>query len=198
MIIGTILDLPNIAPDSWEIFWDLWNSYSKPMVKVKKTVNQEESVGDQDLWRGIEIYRKSFNLSYSLPFVDIKPFLPLMYDQLKSLDITGIQTIRLIQSLRDVGAHSDNRKDEWNIRYMFYCQDPTNQWYYTPIDDKQNRKFLKLPDQSKWFSYNDKYCLHGSVFKPDHPKILLQIYCESNPELIEKGIKKYPEYVIEI
>lgn len=59
MLIFTPIDLPLIQPDDWDIFWDIWNTHSAPLIKVKKNTDISlAEVGSDNIWTGIDIYKK--------------------------------------------------------------------------------------------------------------------------------------------
>lgn len=202
MIIATPLDLPPIEPDSWDIFWKIWDNYSDKL--VKKLVNVEDSrskIGDDSVWTGLDIYNKfDVKVSWDAPFYDISGDLPKMHNAISMLPIPNIYRVRIIHSLKDVLPHTDDNLDAWKIRFLFYCEDTSSQWYFTkPRINETEKTFLNYPPDTKWFAYNDKRCWHGSVYRPEYPKYLMQIFAYGNPiSLVNSSIEKYKNYTIEL
>lgn len=201
MLIFTPMDLPKIEPDNWDVFWDIWNTHSAPLTKVNQ--NTETSIapiGSDDIWTGIDIYNKYNNtMPYTAPYVDIEHALPNMYKALLSIS-TDVYRVRLLQSQTNILAHTDNNKDRWNIRAFLYGDTAPNQWYFTkPYDSHGERTYIKMPTDTNWFMYNDKYCWHGTDFEPNHKKILIQVFCidPKLTKLIDNGTQKYKEYTLE-
>lgn len=200
MLIFTPVDLPKIEPDNWDIFWDIWNKHSKPLVKVKK--NTEISIADigtNDIWTGIDIYNKYNNLMpYIAPYVDIEHLLPNMYKLI--LTIPDVYRVRLLQSQTSIASHTDNDKDRWNIRAFLHGDKAQDQWYFTkPYDSNGQRTYIKMPLDTNWFMYNDKHCWHGTDYDPSNKKILLQAFCldPKLTNLIDTSTQKYKEYTLE-
>jgi hypothetical protein len=202
MIIATPLDLPIIKPDNWETFWDIWNTSSADLVKVKQNVDSSVTkIGDSGVWKGIDIFSAgSIQTSWSAPFVDIKETLPELYNSICKLPIRNIYRVRLIESRLDVLPHTDDGLDKWSIRAYFNYTDPEPQWYFTKPNDSLGAKYyFRLPPETNWFAYNDKHCWHATNYNPNHPKILLQIYMVDNPRmLVYNSMIKYKEHTVSL
>lgn len=202
MIISTPLDLPKIAPDSWEVFWKIWNQYACNLVKVRKNINLSKSpIGKNNAWKGFDIY-KPLNLptAWDAPFYDIKYDLPKLYQSILNLPFKYIHRVRIVSSLLSIGSHTDDNTDKWAVRAFLKHDDPDSQWYFTaPIPNDVNKQFLQMPSDTNWFAYNDKHCWHGTIFNPKYPKILVQLFMLSNPiDIVNTNIEKYPDYIIKL
>lgn len=204
MIVATPLDLPLIEPDDWELFWQIWRENSDFVIKKEKTRHKESiaQVGEKSIWRGLDIYKMNkLELSaWRAPYFDIRSSLPKMYQQLSELKIFSfLERVRIIESLIDIGPHTDDNLDRWNIRALFYCKDPSPQWYFNrPNLHVLDIKPLKLPDSTNWFAYNDKNCYHGSKYNKRYPKLILQLYGMFfiGNDLLKQSMEKYKDYVI--
>ena len=200
MIVYTPLDLPQIEPDNWDTFWDIWNQHSGNLTKIASNGTHSDSpVGRNDVWRGLDIY-KNLNVSnaWQAPFYDISRELPGLHNTLTTLPIQGIHRIRLVSSLMKVDPHSDDVKDVWVARAYLHYTAPVEQWFFTrPGDFYGQRTYITRPSETNWFAYNDKYCWHATDYDADHPKILLQVSALGlSRELIDTSIKKYRDYTI--
>jgi hypothetical protein len=200
MIVYTPLDLPKIEPDSWDVFWEIWNQHSDNLVKVVSNGSHSKSaVGRNDLWRGLDIYKNpSMSPGWQAPFYDIKEKLPKLYNTIKSLPIRNIRQVKLVSSNLQVNPHSDDEKDIWVARAYFHYTSPIEQWWFTtPGNFSGERSYITRPSETNWFAYNDKYCWHATDYDPEHPKILLQVFASSLPaDLINRSIEKYKDYTI--
>jgi hypothetical protein len=199
MIVATPLDLPIIEPDDWSIFWNIWNNHSDNLVKTSINVVKNADLGATGIWKGLDIYSKGDSrTSWTAPLVDIRNSLPKLYEMCATLPIKNVFRVRLISSLCDFESHTDDDADTWSIRAYFHYTDTRDQWYLTkPNDIIGHRYYLHIPQGTNWFSYNDKFCWHGTDYNPQHPKILLQVFSfGNNNELIAKSIEKYKEYTI--
>ena len=201
MILYTPIDLPKIEPDNWDVFWDIWNTHSDYAIKTKSNTHLSATpLGSTDIWLGLDIFKKNIlSTSWQVPFFDIKYLLPNMYSSLMTI-LPNAGVIRLIQSQKDVGAHTDDNRNVWHLRSYLYYTSSKSQWYFTkPNDSQGDRTYITLPTTTNWFAYNDKHCWHGTDFDPNHKKILLQVFFNPlMPNLLEQSMDKYKDYVIEL
>lgn len=204
MIIATPLDLPKIEPDSWDTFWKIWNAHAGPVVKTKSTSSiSKAKIGVDNIWLGLDVYSNcnyNFKTSWDTSGYDISNDLPNMYLTIKNLPIQYLYKVRIVHSLKNVAPHTDDNADRWTVRNLFYCSDPSPQLYFTkPNNSETEKKYLNLPLTTNWFAYNDKLCWHGSDYKLNHPKFLIQIYSFDNfKDISKKSIEKYKDFTIEI
>jgi hypothetical protein len=201
MIVYTPIDLPKIEPDNWDVFWDVWNTHRNYLVKTKMNTSISLTpVGISDMWLGLDIFKKTTGYaSWQAPFFDIKQSLPNMYNSLVTL-FPNATIIRLVQSQKNVEAHTDDNRNVWHIRAYLHYTSSKSQWYFTkPHDAGGNRTYIDLPEETNWFAYNDLNAWHGTDFDPDNKKILLQVFGSYiSPSLIEPSINKYKNYTINL
>jgi hypothetical protein len=58
MIIFTPIDLPKLEPDSWEVFWNIWNTHADHLTKRKMNVDTSDAaIMSSNVWRGLDIYK---------------------------------------------------------------------------------------------------------------------------------------------
>ena len=205
MIVYSPINLPNLEVN-WDKFWDVWNTYSKPLVKVRNMGHSGVPVGPVDAWIGIDLYRRQFYMpGYYAPLVDLStlPELAQSVENIKKA-LPTIECIRIIQSTEDIFSHTDDNLDEWKIRKMFHYTSETSQWYFTKPEDRLgNRHYISLPDTTSWFAYNDKHAWHGSDYDNEHPKLLVQLFFQEKlstdliADLLEESFKEHKDYVIE-
>jgi hypothetical protein len=201
MIVYTPIDLPKIEPDNWDVFWDVLNTHRDYLVKTKMNTSISLTpVGISDMWLGLDIFKKTTGYaSWQAPFFDIKQSLPNMYNSLVTL-FPNATIIRLVQSQKNVEAHTDDNRNVWHIRAYLHYTSSKSQWYFTkPHDAGGNRTYIDLPEETNWFAYNDLNAWHGTDFDPDNKKILLQVFGSYiSPSLIEPSINKYKNYTINL
>lgn len=196
MIVATPIDLPNIEPDNWDVFWKLWEENAKPL--VKNSMNTDTSyakVNDGSVWIGMDVFRREWGLTHwQANYVDISETLPNFYRSLEGLSFDKMYRVRLISNVIPVPAHTDDNFDRWSMRYLFYNENVKPIWYFTPPgkENKNNRTYFTIHPETNWFAYNDKYCWHGSDHDQVHKKILMQIYYYGDgSDLVRRGIEKY-------
>jgi hypothetical protein len=199
MIVYTPLNLPKLEPDNWEVFWNIWNTHSDVLVKKSvNIVNSRSPVGSNNVWVGLDIFSKwNLKVSWDCPYYDISNDLPVMRESIDRLNLKTLYRVRLIQSMVDVEAHTDNNTDRWNIRGYLHYTSTQPQWYFTKPRDTI-KTYSTMPNDLQWFGYNDKYAWHGSDYDPNHKKILIQLFfLENVNNLIQDNINVYKEYTIE-
>lgn len=200
MIIYTPVDLPKIEPDNWEVFWDIWNTHTNNLVKTKSNTSLScAPIGSTDLWLGLDIIKKPIiYTSWQASFFDIKDSLPNMYNSLATL-FPNANVIRLVQSQKNVMAHTDDNINIWHLRAYLHYTSSKSQWYFTkPHKPDGDRTYIDLPKETNWFAYNDLNCWHGSDFDSDNKKILLQVFSKNiSPSLIAESVTKYKNYTID-
>lgn len=203
MIISTPLNVPNLVPDDWDIFWDIWNKNSTNLVKVRSTIvnpalNQISKLGRRDLWIGMDIYQRAdseVKTSWRSPLVDIKQLLPNMYQQCLDLPFYNISCVRIVKSLTEVGQHSDSGRNRWLIRGMLYHPWPEQQWTFS-VPGTNSILPLRLPDETNWFSFNDKLCHHGTHYDPSREKLLIIVDGMLPLALLKESQQKYTEFTL--
>ena len=202
MIVATPLDLPKIEPDNWDTFWKIWNKESRNAIKIKKNTDMSVSpIGQSNLWQGLDIY-KNYNLvpTWNVPYYNIKNDLPILHQQILNLPFKYIYCVRILKSLADINAHTDDNKDHWAVRAFWHCNDVDSQWYFTqPHHHASEKTFFHLPNDTNWFAYNDKHAWHGTVYRKAYPKFLMQVFIAGDiTPLINSSIDKYKEYTIQL
>jgi hypothetical protein len=201
MIIATPLDLPRIEPDNWDTFWNIWNRESRNAVKVKRNTYVSVSpIGQDNLWTALEIYKNyDVRSAWDVPYYDISKELPKMHESILNLPFKHIHRVRILSSLQDINAHTDDAHDRWSVRALLHCEDTNPQWYFTSPGEDSNRTFFTLPNDTNWFAYNDKRCWHGSIFNKQYPKLLIQIsMADLGTTIVNNSINKYKEYTIKL
>jgi hypothetical protein len=200
MIVATPLDLPLIQPDDWSTFWNIWNTHAAPLIKTHQNHKDSEAeIGNSSVWKGIDIYKKNlYTMSWKAPYYDIQKELPLMHQMIQNCLPFGITNcVRVIESLKNIPPHTDAGLNQWNVRAMLRYTDKSPQWFFVRPNNKEDVTYLQLPESTNWFAYNDKDCLHGSIYNPDHPKLLIQLYgLVLDKDLLTRSIEKYKEYTI--
>jgi hypothetical protein len=200
MIVYTPLDLPRLEPDNWDTFWNIWNTHSD--FAIKKSMNLTTSktpLGSNRAWRGLDIFKKpTGRTSWECPYFDISSDLPVMHKSIDQLNIKTLYRVRLLQSLIDIDAHTDDNTDQWKIRGLLHYTDTKSQWYFTRPEGKE-RTYASLPSNVQWFGYNDKHAWHGTDYNPEHTKILIQLYFRESIDetVLQSNIETYKDYIIE-
>lgn len=187
VIASLPIDYPKLLPDDWDKWWSIWNSFSKPLEKTGNTPNSRPG-----LHVGFDVHRSNvFSPNYSAPYLDLSKLYPSLFEQIMSLPI-NIYGARFVKSNGNFPPHIDNFVPSWSLRNMFYCNDPEPQWYYTDRNDN-NIQYLKLPDETNWWAYRDGIIKHGTTYREEYPKIILQIFShrQSTEKFVLKSVGKF-------
>lgn len=203
MVIFTPLDFPTLVPDDWDVFWDIWERKSGPLIKNLTNVDYSPvQVGSTGIWRGLDLWpsycNPIHNPVWGAPHYDASSQLPNFYKTINAFsEKFKLYRVRLIQSNLNIPAHTDNGVDNWNIRAYMHYTSSKSQWYFTKPNDLE-RHYINMPDETMWFAYNDGLSWHGSDYDPDHKKILIQLYFVGDvSDVIQHSIEKYKDYTIE-
>lgn len=192
-IVSTPINFPKLVPDDWDKWWNIWNRYSTPLVKKGISPNNQSG-----LHVGFDVFKISvFSPTYEAAYVDLSVLYPSLYEQIVSLPMQ-IYGARFVSSKGDFPGHIDNRWISWSLRNMFHCEDPEPQWFYTDMENK-NKTFLTLPESTNWWAYLDGAIKHGTHYKENYPKIILQVFSDpvNTTAFVEKSIGMFPEHSIE-
>jgi hypothetical protein len=190
MIVSTILDLPKVIPDDWEKWWSIWNTHSRELHKVGKSPNSESGVHV-----GFDVFKTSkFKPAYAAEFCDLKSLYPSLFESVMALPIDKLG-VRFVMSRGDFPAHMDNKWPNWSIRNMFFCDDPNPQWYYVSGEKKM---WLTLPEESNWWAYKDGTVKHGTIYREQYPKIIIQYFtlAYTAAKYVESQFDLFPSFNI--
>lgn len=191
-VVSLPIDLPRIVPDDWAVWWDVWNNNAVQLIKNQRSPNSESAIHV-----GFDVFRSPlFFPVYSAPLIDLRPYLPRMMETLLTLPVK-CHGIRFVQSRSDFPLHVDHRFPVWQLRYMFSCDDPAPQWFYSNMDGTDSQP-LQLPESTNWWAYHDGFCKHGTNYVEKYPKIIIQVFADQaqTANLVEQNIGKFPQYEI--
>ena len=198
----TPIELPNLEPDNWDLFWKIWKEKAENVSKLfkHKSPYTRLPVGDSTRWRGIEIFNpKNVNHALVMPKLDVSSLFPKMHETMVQLQehFEGYLKITLIESLRHIHSHTDTARDTWQLRQYFHYPAPNQQWFFTkPLDIEGPKTFIKMPEDTKWFGFNDGLAWHGTIYDSKYPKVIVKLYGTPKMSLIEKSIETYENYTL--
>jgi len=197
--ISTPLIFPKVVPNDWGKWNIVWDKYKKYTPKIQKTNN----IG-QVAWVGFDIYVKdgidaNDIIKYKCENVNCPELFSSLFDNLDKLPI-DLYVVRVLQSIAPVPAHRDFSHDSGNhaIRSILYDNNVKQTWWYE--NDRNDKAYLRMPDDTNTWWYDDTKVKHGTDFVFGHNKQLI-MYRGSPKEsemkiLIESSIKQYSDYVI--
>jgi hypothetical protein len=194
--ISTPIIFPKVIPNDWDEWNKVWNKYKKFTPKVLSTKNSQPVY-----WVGFDIYVKdgvdsTDILKYKCENVNCPELFNSVFDNIDKLPI-DVQVVRVVQSLAKVAPHHDYSGTH-NTRSILYDSNPRQTWcYQTENNDKQ---YLKMPDDTNTWWYNDTKVKHGTDFIFGYSKQLI-IYNGIPKEnemkiLLDNSMQRYSDYVI--
>lgn len=181
VVLYTPLSMPRIEPNNWDEWWEVWNKYSGPSVKMYKTHNPFEST-----WKWLELYRftesspKLDNLVYDCPRCPETPVTLDLIRQIKESFPGVVRCIRVIENTSFVKFHSDTSEPSGQFRSLLWSTNQKLNWLLS-----KNAEIFRpeLPEDSNTFFYHDYHTKHCAPLYPNVSKGLIQIFIDYTPEL---------------
>lgn len=220
------LDLPLITLDDQSKFWEIWD---KEVEEVRRQNIDRGAEGinypqmDVVQWQGLTVHENLFlldKLAWNTKMsIDMAMTQKQYIKQLTSaLSFLKIRSIRFWSATMPIPAHYDgNYPEELNgvfdfpteIRLMLYDENPQQTFWlvkagqhkpHTAIDNTA-KHYIKLPNTTNTFIWNNESYLHGADYDSKYKKILVVIKgwitdMDALEQLIDRSIEKYPNYVV--
>lgn len=223
------LDLPRFELDSPEAFWQVWGA-EKERVGRQSIDRGALGSGNPSLshtqWDGLAMYedlhllkdaawktKVSFDLARTQP--------NYMTSIFKNLPFVRIRSIRMWSSNCVIPPHYDGNMPSsldgvmhfpTEIRLMLDDKNPKETFWlcssskYKPNTKEtilpEDRYYVRLPNDTNTFAWNNEDYLHGADYDPQYRKILVVIkgWVDVNrlEALLDRSIEKYPDYVIRV
>ena len=225
-VVALPLDLPKLELDNAEAFWDTWD---KEVGLVTRQHVDRGAIGidkpEMNIvqWEGLAVYENlllinklAWNTNLSSAMANSQR--NYINQIIKSLDFMQLRSIRFWSAVRDIPAHYDGNMPETldgvqrfpaEIRIMLYDENPSSTFWlvnankhnpHTTINDS-DKFYIKLPESSNTFIWNNEEYLHGADYDPKYKKILVVIKgwitnMDKLELLLDQSIEKYPGHVI--
>lgn len=203
-LVSTPLLIEKIKPDNWDLWWNLWGKHSHNLNKIKETANGKVGYKGYnsgiEIWQGLDLYVKNeHNTPWECPYINGETYFPEMFRVIKRIPV-DIQRVRVVKNNTSFPLHKDlNPLTSWQLRCLFHCTSEKSLYFYGL--DKDNYKdvyYQDLPDSTNCFVYNNDHVYHGTRYKKEHQKYLLQIWYKPTQEfldLIKESSLFYSQYV---
>lgn len=197
--ISVPLDFPKIIPNDWDEWFRVWERNKKIVPKIQTTKNLGKVI-----WRGFDIYVKD-NIDadditkYHCENINCPELFNSLFDNLDKFPM-DLYLVRVLESTHPVSPHHDYATDSkfHSIRSLLYSNSQCPTWYYQ--QDNKEKQYLKLPDETNTWYYNDLVTKHGTDLKPNYTKQLIMyrgaIKENQLDTLLEKSITKYKDYCL--
>jgi len=195
-VISTPIVFPKVVPNNWDKWNTIWDKYKNYTPKVHNTKNS-----GQVHWIGFDIYVKdgvdaSELMAYKCENINCPELFNSLFDNIQKLPI-DVHVVRVLQSLMLVSAHHDHTNDSNSLRSMLHDDNPKQTWYY---EHNNTKEYLRLPEDTNTWWYNDSKTKHGTDYINGYKKqlILYRGITKENEmqSLLEKSMQQYSEYVI--
>lgn len=225
-ILALPLAVPRFELDSAKEFWAIWNDevsrvsrqhVDRGVVGISKNVSM-----DYSQWDGLAMYEDlkllkdaAWVTKLSHRMSDSQPaYIKSIFD---NLPFVRIRSIRLWSSLCVVPPHYDGNmpalldgklRFPTEIRIMLDDKNPQETFWLTPVAKHaphtevpvQDRYYVKLPDDTNTFAWNNEDYLHGADFDPQYRKILVVVKgwvdIDKLEMLLDKSIEQYPDFIL--
>ena len=219
------LALPKFELDDPVSFWDIWNKEVEAVSRQhidRGALGNDSPVMSFTQWEGLAMYEDSTLLSKAAWNTKISTalatsqhkFLKLVFE---SLPFRKIRSVRLWSANRIVKAHYDGNMPSsldgvmhfpTEIRIMIDDKNPTETFWVTPVSGHNpqeevadaDKRYVRLPDDSNTFAWNNEDFLHGADFNPEYRKILAVVKgwvdLDKLESLLDVSIEKYSNFVI--
>lgn len=226
-IMAMPLALPRFELDSTDEFWRIWNeeqarvdrqhidrgAVGKDPAKVSKSYTQ---------WDGLALYEDESLLGQAAWRTKLSPTLTKSQPNyiksiIENLPFVRIRSIRLWSANCTIPAHYDGNmppsldgklRFPSEIRIMLDDKNPAETFWLTPISKSKphtpipsaDRYYVKLPNDTNTFVWNNEDCLHGADYNPPYKKILVVVKgwidVSKLEILLDQSIQQYPNYVL--
>ncbi len=219
------LALSKFEPDSWSDFWQIWNDEKE---RVWRNHIDRGALGavrptlDHTQWDGMSIYELpelykegAWGSKICQSMIDANGV--LINRILQEMPFVKIRSIRLWSAHRTIPLHYDgNMPDSLDgkmrfpteIRIMLDDKNPRETFWLASASEfepntyveESRRLYVKLPEDTNTFAWNNESFLHAADFNPAYRKILIVIKgwvdLARLENLLDQSIKKYPQYIL--
>jgi len=227
-IAGLPLALPKFELDDVAKFWQIWNT-NVTKVARQVTLKDRGSEGtvnpsmDLTQWDGLALYEDADLLDMAAWLTETseelaesqKNYIKSIFNQ---LPFQRIRSIRLWSAHKKIPPHYDGNMPPSldrvlqfpaEIRIMLDDQNPTETFWICsnkkhkpgqqqPIPDN-DKIYIKLPEDTNTFAWNNEDFLHGADYDPQYKKILVVVKgwvdLDKLEALIDASIEKYPAFI---
>lgn len=225
-IVALPLALPRFELDSTDEFWKIWNTEKEKVARQnidRGAAGASNPSLDLTQWDGLALYEDEKLLKDAAWRTKVCPELAASQPNylksiLSTLPFVRVRSVRLWSSHKTIIAHYDgNMPPELDgkmhfpteIRLMLDDQNPKETfWLCSSTKYKPNTKdiptedrfYVRLPNDTNTFAWNNEDYLHGADFDPQYRKILVVIKGWVDvlelEKLLDKSIELYPDFVM--
>lgn len=201
-ILALPLKLPKFEPDDWDVFWEVWE-------RDKRLYNRNyaDTAGNDSLIPGWIGFSWNFNNGYNLGMFDIldkdySDVFPKFHKQLIESLPVKIHYIMFQSNVREIPTHQDGAPTTDHLPYpasirILLSDKNEKSTFFFINKNKREGKFLKLPEDTNSFVYNNPKIHHGAHYH-NKEKILMHVVCDSIDEdkwfkLLDNSYREYKD-----
>ncbi len=206
-ILVTPLKLPKLEPASWDHFWQVWQRDAK-----QYTRRAADSAGNNKLypgWNGLvwELHPPEVHKWQTMWDVTTKDYSSEFPEMRAIIDALPFKTIRVLfqSNYAEIGEHTDGMSLTDHlpyacaVRYMFYDSNTEPNFYFCR-KLKGERTYLKLPEDTNAFTYNNPKLYHAAHYL-GKLKIVAHFVIDKIDEekwfkILEDSVTAYPDSCI--
>lgn len=226
-IVALPLALPKFELDSADDFWSTWNAESESVSRQhvdRGALGRHTPDADLVQWDGLALYEDLSLLGKAAWLTKVSPDLArtqpkFLQSIFEKLPFVKIRSVRMWSANKTIPAHYDGNmpasldghmKFPAEIRIMIDDKNPSETFWlcssvkYSPgsnttVEDN-DKYYVKLPQDTNTFAWNNETYLHGADFNPPYRKILAVVkgWIDTNKleALLDQSIQQYPDFII--
>ena len=206
-ILVAPLKIPKFQPDSWDHFWKVWERDARQYVR-----NSADASGNNQKipgWKGFiwelcppeELaWQRMWNVTmkdYSVEFRKMRAFIDSL--PFKTYRILFQSNCGEIKEHRDGMIYTDHLPYACAVRFMFYDSNTEPNFYFCKTL-KGDRTYLKLPEETNAFVYNNPKLYHAAHYLGKF-KIIAHLVIDKIDEekwfkILEDSVESYSDHCV--
>ena len=197
--------VPPLMPDNMTLFWDMWNTHKKPLIKTKSDGITDDLIKNQSQsspWEGMVVYARDVD-SYQkqtawsqTPILTPSLWNPFIEELHLRLPWFKTEVIMLWSSTTTIPYHNDTfplYPGPVAVRSVIYDENP-NPTFRVQHDESEQEQFVPYNVDRNIFAFNNVGFKHGATYEEGKTKILMRalgtlVY----PNLLLKQIEETKE-----
>ena len=196
-------DVPPLLPRDMDRFWDIWNTYKKPLTKAKNdsiegsTINDNNFLRENPAFDGMIVWYKSDGYLKNSTWDQNVVLEPSLWDQYvadleERLPWYEVDAVVLWAAIRPVLYHIDPSPmfpGPVAVRSLIYDSNPSPTFKMKDMRTREERHVPYSKDRNL-FAFNNANYLHGADYDPSHYKILMRSFGKiKSTDLLERQIR---------
>lgn len=206
-ILATPLDLPRFEPDSWEKFWEIWETDAQRFVRAKSDAqgnNQKEPGWDGLVW---DFFRPEVTDSFTMFKTTVKDYSDVFpcwrakmeeHFPFKIRRIAFLSNYHAIRPHRDGMILTDHLPYASAVRIMLVDDNHTPTfWFAKERSTESERFYMDLPAETNTFVYNNPKIYHAADYHGKRKILMMPIFDEIDEkkwfDILCRSQSKWPD-----